>query len=120
MVDSFRDLIVWQKAMEQAVSVYQIVKKLPREELYALSDQMRRAAVSVPTNIAEGHSRNSKKEYVQFLAVAKGSNAELQTQCLLCEKLGYLPETELQAVLSLSAEIAKMLNSLIKKLTPNP
>ena len=120
MVDSFQDLIVWQKAMDQAVLVYTLVKKLPKEELYALSDQMRRAAVSVPSNIADGHSRNSKKEYVQFLAVAKGSNAELQTQCLLCKRLGFVQETELQAVLSLSTEIAKMLNSLIKKLSPNP
>ena len=120
MVDSFRDLIVWQKAMNQAVLLYALVKKLPREELYALSDQMRRAAVSVPSNIAEGHSRNSKKEYIQFLSIAKGSNAELQTHCLLCEKLGYLSEAELQPVLSQSVEIAKMLNSLITKLTPTP
>ena len=105
--------------MDQAMLVYKLVKKLPKEELYALSDQMRRAAVTVPSNIAEGHSRNSKKEYVQFLSVAKGSNAELLTQCLLCEKLGFLPESELQAVLSLSTEIAKMLNSLISKLKSN-
>ena len=120
MVDSFQDLIVWQKAMDQAVLVYRLVKKLPKEELYALSDQMRRAAVSVPSNIAEGHSRNSKKEYVQFLSVAKGSNAELQTHFLLCERLGFVREPDLQAALSLSTEIVKMLNSLIKKLTPNP
>ena len=119
MVDSFRDLIVWQKAMDQAVLVYSLVKKLPREELYALSDQMRRAAVSVPSNIAEGHSRNSLKEYLQFLSIAKGSNAELHTQCLLCEKLGYFSERELQAMISLSTEIAKMLNSLINTLKPN-
>ena len=117
MVENYRDLVVWQRAMQQAVEVYRAVKKLPREELYALSDQMRRAAVSVPSNIAEGHSRNSRKEYVQFLSVAKGSNAELQTQCFLCESLGYLPETDLRLILDLSEEIGKMLNTLIKKLS---
>lgn len=120
MVKNYRELVVWQKAMEQAVLVYQMVKKLPKEELYALSDQMRRSAVSVPSNIAEGHSRNSTKEFVQFLSIAKGSNAELQTQCLLCKALGYLPEAELSAVLTQSEEIAKMLNTLTKKLTPDP
>ena len=119
MVKSYRDLLVWQKAMKQAVEIYQIVKKLPREELYALSDQMRRAAVSGPSNIAEGHSRNSLKEYVQFLSIAKGSNAELQTQCLLCEALGYLSKTELRGILDLSEEISKMLTIMSKKLTPD-
>ena len=120
MIKNYRDLIVWQKAMKQATEIYQLVKKLPKEELYALSDQMRRAAVSVPSNIAEGHSRNSLKEYLQFLSVAKGSNAELQTQCLLCEALGYISEAELRKVLSLSDEISKMLNTLIQSLNPNP
>ena len=119
MVKNYRELVVWQKAMEQAVLVYQMVKKLPKEEVYALSDQMRRAAVSVPSNIAEGHSRNSLKEYVQFLSIAKGSNAELQTQCLLCETLGYVSEAELREVLSLSEEISKMLTIMSKKLTPD-
>ena len=120
MVKNYRDLVVWQKAMKQAVEVYQVVKKLPKEELYALSNQMRRAGVSVPSNIAEGNSRNSQKEYVQFLSVAKGSNAELQTQCILCEALGYISEAELQTILDLSDEIAIMLNTMINNLTPNP
>ena len=80
MVQSFQDLIVWQKATDLVIEVYNLVKELPKEEQYALSDQMRRAAVSIPSNIAEGQSRNSTKEFIQFLSVAKGSNAELQTQ----------------------------------------
>ena len=80
MVQSFQDLIIWQKAMDLVIEVYNLVKELPKEEQYALSDQMRRAAVSIPSNIAEGQSRNSTKEFIQFLSVAKGSNAELQTQ----------------------------------------
>lgn len=80
MVQSIQDLIVWQKAMDLVIEVYNLVKELPKEEQYALSDQMIRAAVSIPSNIAEGQSRNSTKEFIQFLSVAKGSNAELQTQ----------------------------------------
>ena len=79
MVKSYQDLLVWQKAMELVTEIYRIAKLLPREELYALSDQMRRSAVSIPSNIAEGQARNSTKEFINFLSVAKGSNAELQT-----------------------------------------
>ncbi len=73
MIKDFKDLIVWQKAMELVVEVYNLVKKLPKEELFALSDQMRRSAISIPSNIAEGQGRNSTKEYIHFLAIAKGS-----------------------------------------------
>ena len=73
---SYRDLIVWQKTMELTAEVYRVVKLLPKEEIYVLSDQMRRAAISIPSNIAEGQARNSRKEFLQFLAIAKGSNAE--------------------------------------------
>ena len=117
MARDYRELVVWQKAMELAAEIYRVVKLLPREELYALSDQMRRAAVSIPSNIAEGQARNSTKEFINFLSMARGSNAELQTQCLLCLRLSYIPESELKASLSLSNEIGKMLNSLINKLT---
>ena len=119
MITNYRELVVWQKAMDLAAEVYRIVKLLPKEELYALSDQMRRAAVSVPSNIAEGQARNSTKEFINFLSMAKGSNAELQTQCLICERLSYIPEEELQKALSLSDEVGKMLNALISKLTTN-
>ena len=80
---SYRDLVVWQKSMELTEEIYRLVKTLPREETYGLSDQMRRAAVSVPSNIAEGHGRNSEKEFIRFLCMAKGSVFELETQILL-------------------------------------
>ena len=77
--NSCEDLIVWQKAMDLTIEVYRLVKFLPREETYALSDQMRRAAVSIPSNIAEGHGRNSNKEFANFLSIARGSLTELRT-----------------------------------------
>jgi len=89
-IKDYKDLIVWQKAMDLAEEVYRLVKKLPKEELFALSDQIRRAVISIPSNIAEGHERNSIKEYYQFLSIAKGSKAELETQLLLCVKVHYL------------------------------
>ena len=117
MVRSYRDLLVWQKAMELVAEVYRVVKKLPREEQYALSDQMRRAAVSIPSNIAEGQARNSTKEFIRFLSMAKGSLAELETQCFICIALSYISEKDLQAALSLSDELGKMLTALIQKLS---
>ena len=116
MKSSYTRLVVWQKAMELAVEVYRIVKLLPREETYVLSDQMRRAAVSIPSNIAEGNARNSIKEFIQFLSIAKGSNAELQTQCLLCEKLQYIRNEDIAKTMMLADEIGRMLNVLIEKL----
>ena len=119
-VKSYRDLIVWKKAMELAKAVYLLVKYLPKEETYVLSDQMRRAAVSIPSNIAEGQARQSTKEFLQFLSIARGSRAELETQLLLAKDFGYfrsVPESELQTVFALSDEVSKMLSTLISKLT---
>ena len=116
---SFRDLIVWQKAMRLARETYCLVKLLPMEERYALSDQMRRAAVSIPSNIAEGQSRNTKKEFIQFLHIAKGSNSELMTQFLLCLDFEYLKKEEIQNVMNLCTEIDGLLGGLIKSLKTN-
>jgi four helix bundle protein len=88
---SYQDLIVWQKAMDLTAEIYRLVKKLPREELYSLSDQMRRAAVSIPSNIAEGQDRNSPKVFINFLAIARGAKAELGVQLRICVRVGYLP-----------------------------
>ena len=95
MIKDFKDLIVWQKAMVLVAEVYQLVKKLPQEEHFALSDQIRRAAISIPSNIAEGQGRNSTKEFIRFLAIAKGSKAELETQLLLCVRINYLNNLEI-------------------------
>ena len=113
---NYKDLIVWQKAMDLTVEIYKLVKKLPKEESYSLSDQMRRAAVSIPSNIAEGQERNSKKEFIRFLSIAQGSRAELETQLLICQKTGYLADTDTLETMFLLKEIGKMLNALIKKL----
>ncbi len=119
MDNSFRKLVVWQKAMELVAETYRIVNLLPKEEMFALSDQMRRSAVSIPSNIAEGQARNSSKEFIQFLSIAKGSNAELQTQLLICVSLHYVNEDRISSALMLSDEVGKMLNKLIVKLTTN-
>ena len=79
-IRNYKDLIVWQKAMDLSVEIYRLVKKLPKEELYCLSDQMRRSAISIPSNIAEGKSRTSQKEFSYFLSIAQGSRSELETQ----------------------------------------
>ena len=86
---SHKDLDVWKMAMELAEQVYKVIKGFPKEEVYGLTSQIKRAVVSVPSNIAEGAARNSKKEFTQFLYVALGSNAELETQLLLAGRLGY-------------------------------
>ncbi len=119
MIKDFKDLIVWQKSMDLVVEVYHLVKKLPKEELFVLSDQMRRAAISIPSNIAEGQGRNSSKEFVQFLAIAKGSKTELETQLLLCVKIKYLNSSDIETAINLINEIGKMLNVLQKTIITN-
>ena len=116
MVKNYKDLLVWQKAMDLTVEVYRLVRFLPREETYALSDQMRRAVVSIPSNIAEGHGRNSTKEYINFLSVARGSQTELETQLQICVRLKYLSEDEAMVALNLCDELNRMLNALMNSL----
>lgn len=118
-IKDFKDLVVWQRAMDLVAEVYQVVKKLPKEELYALSDQIRRAVISIPSNIAEGYGRNSSKEFSHFISIAKGSKSELETQLLLCLKIDYLKESDIQNVMYLIDQVEKMLYSLQKKLTVN-
>ncbi len=91
-----KDLIVWQKSMLLVIEVYKLILFLPKEETYGLSDQMRRAAVSIPSNISEGNSRESKKEFLHFLSIAQGSNAELETQLLICQQLGLIQSEKLK------------------------
>ena len=105
----YKELIVWQKSMDLVEEVYHLLKILPMEERYALTDQMRRAVVSIPSNIAEGHGRQTAKEFKQFLAIAKGSVSEIETQLLICTRLDYLKETQIEKALSLCLEIRKML-----------
>lgn len=115
-----KELIVWQKAMDLVDEIYRLVKHLPKEETYALSDQMRRCCVSIPSNIAEGFDRNSTKEYLHFLSIANGSKAEIETQLLICVRQKFLAEAQIEKALSLCAEIGKMLSAIMKKLTASP
>ena len=112
----YKELIIWQKSMDLASEVYKLVKKLPREENYALSDQIRRSVVSIPSNIAEGNSRDSTKEYDYFLSVARGSIAELETQLILTERIGYLESDDLRKTFDLITEIRKMLTKIKQNL----
>lgn len=117
MDSSYQNLQVWQKAMNLVEETYLLVKKLPKEELYGLSDQMRRAAVSIPSNIAEGKDRASDKEFVRFLYIARGSVSELETQFLICERLGYLKSDDVQNAVQNCNEVGRMLQGLIKSLS---
>ena len=114
MVNGFRDLLVWQKSMDVVVSVYKLAKMLPKDETYALSDQLRRAVVSIPSNIAEGSGRNSTKEYIQFLYIALGSACEAETQIIIAQRIGYLKDIK-EDIKNIN-EIKKMLNGLISSL----
>jgi four helix bundle protein len=112
MTKSYRDLLVWQKAMDLVVETYRLSKMFPKEELYALTNQVRRAAVSVPSNIAEGQARQSKAEFRNFLSIAQGSLAEVETQLLIAQRLNYLTEADLRKAMQLREEVSKMLVAL--------
>lgn len=115
-VRSFRELLVWQRSMTLAEITYQITTKLPKAKLYGLVAQMRRAAVSVPSNIAEGQARNSTGEFLQFLGIAKGSLAELETQLELACQLQWVSQNDGDQVLAAIDELGRMLNGLMAKL----
>jgi four helix bundle protein len=116
MAQDYRDLIVWQKTIDLTVCVYQLTRSFPKDEVYGLIPQMRRAAVSVASNIAEGRGRLNVGELRQFLGLAQGSLYELQTQLLVARKLGMGSDDTLNAVESLSNEVSKMLAAFIQKL----
>lgn len=113
LMKNVTDLTVWQKGIDLVVEIYRLVKKLPKEEMYSLSDQMRRAVVSIPSNIAEGINRSSDKEFVRFLYIAKGSTAEIETQLFICFELGYLEKSDIENAFNLCTEVAKILNTMI-------
>ncbi len=115
-IKSYRDLKVWQNAMDLAVECYQVSKKLPKTEAYGLSSQIQRAATSVPANIAEGRARQHTKEFLQFLSVAYGSLAEVETHILLAHRLNYVEVDQVNSILDKSAEIGRMINGLQKSL----
>jgi four helix bundle protein len=116
-IKSFKDLKMWQKGMEIVRDVYSLTMDFPKEELYGLTAQMRRASISIPSNIAEGFKRYHNKEYAQFLHVVLGSAAELETQLLISNELGFLKSDKLlNDVLEKIDHLAKMTSSLLSKL----
>jgi len=117
---SYKELIVWQKAIELTVLIYNLTEKFPRSEVFGITSQMRRAAVSIPSQIAEGYGRNSRKQYSQFLSISYGSGLELETQLILVKKLKLTQAPEFEKPEALLQEVLKMLNSLISKLKTRP
>jgi four helix bundle protein len=115
MVQSFRDLLVWQKSMQLATLIYRITQQFPQQEMYGMISQMRRCAVSIPSNIAEGHGRLTIGEYRQFLAIARASNFELQTQLEIARTLNFGSPEVIGEAESLSHEVGKMIYSILEK-----
>ena len=119
-VRSYRDLIAWQKAMDLAAGIYRITETFPAREQFGLSNQMRRASVSIPSNIAEGQGRGTTKDYVHFLHISRGSLQELETQLLLAHRLSFAGESEVQSLLSVCDEVSRLVSGLINALVPRP
>lgn len=117
MANEYKDLIVWQKSMDLVDEIYKLTKRLPKEEILGISNQMRRACVSIPSNIAEGYERGTQKEYANFLTIARASRAELETQIYICIRQGYFKKEDAEKALNLCAEIKKILTTIILKTT---
>jgi four helix bundle protein len=115
-VRSYRDLIVWQTAMALAKRIYAATESFPKSELYGLVSQLRRCSVSVPSNIAEGHARESTKEYLHHLSIAMGSVAELETQLMLANEFGFLPKSGLDDLLAIADDLGRRLRGLQKSI----
>ncbi|HEY9231331.1 MAG TPA: four helix bundle protein [Blastocatellia bacterium] len=109
---NYKDLIAWQKAMDLVEAVYTATKRFPKEELYGLTSQIRRAAVSIPSNIAEGQGRKSSNEFARFLAIAYGSLREVETQILIAERLSYLQRQDIESLIELSSQVGRLINGL--------
>ncbi|MBI5055518.1 MAG: four helix bundle protein [Nitrospirae bacterium] len=119
-IQSFRDLTIWQDAIKLVKVIYETTKTFPSAETYGLTSQIRRAAVSVPSNIAEGHIRNHRAEFKQFLFIALGSLAELETQMIIASELGYMDEESKEKIIERITVIGRQIRSLVSKLNPNP
>lgn len=117
MYNDTSKLLVWQKAHELTLRIYRITKKFPEDEKFALTSQLRRAAVSIPSNIVEGKARNSNKDYARFLLISRGSLEEVKYQLLLAKDLEYIEDIEYEKIVSLCDDTGKLLNGLIRKLS---
>ena len=115
-IKSYKDLIVWQKSIDLVILIYELTKLLPEDEKFGLSSQMRRAAISIPSNIAEGQQRKSSKDFMHFLSIARGSKGELQTQLYISYKLNLLSKQQVEPSMALLSEIGKMISKLMASL----
>lgn len=115
-IKSFKDLRIWQKGIEIVEDVYLLTEKFPKAELYGLTSQMRRAAISIPSNIAEGFKRYHNKEYKQFLYITLGSAAELETQLIIAKELKYISQEEMEKICEKIDHLSKMITVLLRKL----
>lgn len=116
-IRSYKDLLIWQRGFQIVIAVYKLVKSFPQEELYALTNQIKGASVSIPSNIAEGYGRNREKSFNHFIDIARGSLYELETQLLLSKELEFVTDNELfNEILNLIEEESKMINSFSRKL----
>lgn len=120
MIHSYKDLTVWQKSIELVTAVYVFTKDFPKEETFGLSSQIKRAAVSIPANIAEGRFRGTRKDFLQFLRISYASGAELETELLIAENLNFGQKDKLRQARKLLLEVMKMLNAIIGKLRSQP
>lgn len=118
VIHSYKDLIVWQRSIELVVAVYELTENYPREEIYGLTSQAQRSAVSIPSNISEGRYRGTKNDYLQFLRIAYGSGAELETQIEIAKRLPRTKNLEFKKIDSSLEEVMKMLNKMIRNLNP--
>lgn len=119
MIHSYKDLIVWQRSIELTTAIYELTEFFPKEEIYGVVSQMRRSSISIPSNIAEGRFRGTKKDYVQFLRIAYGSGAELETQIEISKRLPKTKDLNYSKVDSLLEEVMKMLNTMIRNINPS-
>jgi four helix bundle protein len=111
-----KDLILWQKAMVLATDVHRLTAKLPKHEIFGLTSQMRRSAVSIPSNVAEGAARRTTRDFIGFLHIARGSFAELETQLLLSRRIGYIDRSDLEPIMASMDEVGRLLNAVISGL----
>lgn len=115
-ISSYKDLVIWQQSFQTGIKLYKKLQNFPKYEMFALCDQMRRAIVSIPSNIAEGHARDSRKEFIHFLSISRGSIAELQTQIMFAVELGYMDNDCGNEIIKELNGIDVMICSLVKKL----
>lgn len=119
-IQNYKDLIVWQKSVDLSVLIYEITEKFPKEEMYGLSSQMRRASISIASNIAEGKQRGTKKDFLHFLRISKGSASELETQIVISKKLNFSKNINYSKIEDTLEEVMKMLRGIIYKLSLQP